>query len=106
MPAQQAVDALFESHWAEDATFLPAAGGATPVRILRKQPETETDLAGEPVIAETNIFELRLSEVAAPLAGDSIQLPPTTGTVYVIDAEPRRLDTYKLVWTLDMREGP
>ena len=105
-PAQLVLDALFESDWAEDATFLPAAGGAVPVRILRKQPDTATDLAGEPVVTETNLFELRVSEVAAPLAGDGIQAPPATGTVYVIDAEPRRLDPYKLVWTLDMREGP
>ena len=104
--AQAAVDANFESDWAEDATFLPVAGGAMQVRIIRRQPDVETDLAGEPVVTDSNLFDLRVSEVAAPLEGDSVQVPALTGTVYVIDAKPHRLDTYKLVWTLEMREGP
>jgi hypothetical protein len=50
--------------------------------------------------AETATFEVRVSEVASPRAGDQLTLG---GETFVVQGEPERRDPDRLVWTLDTR---
>ena len=49
--------------------------------------------------AETVMIDIRVSEVAAPAEGDTIEV---NGMVYVIQGEPIR-DVERLVWTIEVR---
>ncbi len=50
--------------------------------------------------AETATFEVRASEVANPRSGDQVTVGAET---FVVQGEPERRDSDRLVWTLDTR---
>jgi hypothetical protein len=96
-----AIDALFaDPNLGIDAVYR--AGGAdpgVPVRVILRRPD-RIDVFGETRIAtETLVIEVRVSDVAAPASGDTIELD---GAVYVIQGEPIR-NAERLVWTIEAR---
>jgi len=96
-----AIDALFaDPHLALDAIYR--AGGAdpgAPVRAIVRQPDRIGEFGETRIVAETVMIDIRVSEVAAPAEGDTIEV---NGTVYVIQGEPIR-DTERLVWSIEAR---
>ena len=98
-PFDGALDAIFASVIGIDATFRPAGGGSQPVRLIPSRAEESVDLSTVRVVSETNLFDLRVSEVAAVAAGDKLQLD---GEAFEreIKKHPKRRDTRKKVWTL------
>lgn len=48
---------------------------------------------------ETSVFDVRVSEVEEPEAGDTLTVD---GATFVVQGEPVR-DRERLVWTLDVR---
>ena len=68
------------------------AGGADPGVPVRALAETR-------ILTETTMFDIRVSEIAAPAEGDTIEVH---GTVYVIQGEAIR-DAERLVWTIEAR---
>jgi hypothetical protein len=94
-----ALDATFAA-FGIDATFTPAGGGAVPVRVIARRPDTIVGLGETRIRAETAIFEVRASELANPRPGDQLTVG---GEAFVIQGEPERGDPDGLVWTLDMR---
>lgn len=96
-----AINALFaDPNLGRDAVYR--AGGANPgvpVRVILRRPD-RIDVFGETRIAtETLVIEVRVSDVAAPADGDTIELD---GAVYVVQGEPIR-DAERLVWTIEAR---
>ncbi len=93
-----AIDALFaDPNLGRDGLYR--AGGAdpgTPVRVILRWPDRVGDLGETRIVTETLLIDVRVSEVAAPADGDTIELD---GTVYVIQREPIR-DAERLVWTI------
>jgi hypothetical protein len=96
-----AIDALFaDPHLALDAIYR--AGGAdpgAPVRAIVRQPDRIGEFGETRIVAETVMIDIRVSEVAAPAEGDTIEV---NGMVYVIQGEPIR-DVERLVWTIEVR---
>jgi hypothetical protein len=96
-----AIDALFaDPHLARDAVYR--MGGADPsvlVRVIVRRPDRVSEFGETRIVAGTVMSDVRVSEVAAPQAGDSIEVE---GTVYVIEGEPIR-DAERLVCTIEAR---
>jgi hypothetical protein len=95
-----AIDTLFaDPHLAQKATYTPADGAPVPVRVIERRPDVVSEFAGGRIASATAVFDLRVSEVAAPRPGDRIELD---GEAFLVQGEPRR-DAARLVWTLDTR---
>jgi hypothetical protein len=96
-----AIDALFaDPNLGLDA--MHRAGGAdpgVPVRVIVRRPDRVGDFGATRIVAETLIIDVRVSEIAGPTDGDTIELD---GTVYVVQGEPIR-DAERLVWTIEGR---
>ena len=99
-----AIDAIFaDPNVAADAVYTTVTDGEVlSVRVIRKSPDVLQGFGGAQFQAESNMFDLRKSEIAQPLKGDTFAI----GTArYVVQSEPM-LDRLQLVWTLDVRPVP
>lgn len=95
-----AVNAIFaDRNMAAVASWQPAAGGSTEVRVIRKGPDDRLRFGGATIVASTMVVDLRVSEVAAPSPGDRIVI---SGETFEIQAPPE-IDRERLVWTLNLR---
>jgi len=95
-----AVDALFaDPNIAREATYAPADGNPLFVRIIARRPDALTEFGDARLWSATAIFDVRVSEVPNPRAGDRLMLGDET---FVIQGEPLR-DSERLVWSLDTR---
>ena len=70
-----------------------------PVRALARRPDLEAEFGDTVIVSATAVFDLRVAEVPAPVAGDAIVLD---GETYIVQGEPRR-DAGRLIWTIDTR---
>ena len=97
---QGAVDDAFELQGIA-ATFTPSGGSGVSVKVLPAEEDELVDVPGlsSRIQTETNVFDLRASEVAAPKAGDALVAGGSSYTV----AGKRRLDPRQLIWRLDVR---
>ncbi|MEO5338840.1 MAG: hypothetical protein H7841_18455, partial [Magnetospirillum sp. WYHS-4] len=64
-----------------------------------RRPDLEAEFGDTAIVSATAVFELRVAEVPAPVAGDAIVLE---GETYIVQGEPRR-DAGRLIWTIDTR---
>jgi hypothetical protein len=96
-----ATDVLFtDPHLARDAVYRPAgAGDGIPVRVMPRQPDRIEGFGETRLASSTTMLDLRVSEVAEPEAGDTIELD---GRMVVVQGTPL-LDALGLVWSLDTR---
>lgn len=96
-----ATDVLFaDPHLARDAVYRPAgAGDGTPVRVMLRRPDRIESFGETRLASSTAMLDLRVSEVAEPAAGDTLELD---GRTAVIQGTPL-LDAGGLVWSLDTR---
>ena len=96
-----ALEALFaDPNLARDALYRADGSGAPlPVRVIVRRPDQVESYGETRLVSGTTTLELRASQVAEPLAGDTIVLD---GRTLVIQGTPL-LDALGLVWTLDTR---
>ena len=96
-----ATDVLFaDPHLARDAVYRPGgAGDGIPVRVMLRRPDQIESFGETRIASSTTVLDLRVSEVAEPAAGDTLDLD---GRTVVIQGTPI-LDAEGLVWTLDTR---
>jgi hypothetical protein len=96
-----AIDALFaDPNLALAAVYR--SGGASPgvpVRVILRRPDQIVAYGDTRIVSETVSIDIRMSDVAAPRAADSIE---ADGTIYLIQGEPVR-DPERLVWTINAR---
>jgi len=90
------VDATF-THLGVDATFTPAEGVPLGVRVIMKAPSEVAGLFDTGLESAASVGEVRVSEVAAPSAGDQMTLDGHTHLV-----RQARQDELGLVWRLDL----
>lgn len=91
-----AVDAIFaDPNMAADAVWRPCSGGVgTACRVILARPDTQNGFGQAQIVSETISIDVRVSEIAAPDAGDRF----TLGTeVFFVQGAPRR-DMERLVW--------
>jgi hypothetical protein len=68
--------------------------------VIARRPDTTVGFGDTRIHAETAILELRASEVASPRPGDQLTVD---GQTFIVQGEPERRDSDRLVWTLDVR---
>ncbi len=90
---------------ADDALWRAGgAGNGIPVRVIRKSPEAIVGLQGNQFDLDAMLLDVRLSEIASPAKGDTVQffdeegLPGET----VIVTGKSRIDGSKLVRTCEV----
>ena len=101
MPAfAAAIDALFaDANIATDAVYTPNGDGPINVRVVARRPDEIVGFGDTRIHAAAAVFDVRVSEVAAPAEGETLEIG---GETYLVQGEPV-LDRKRLVWTLDTR---
>jgi hypothetical protein len=96
-----ATDVLFaDPHLARDAVYRPGGvGDGIPVRVMSRQPDRVEGFGETRLASSTTVLDVRVSEVAEPAAGDTLDLD---GRTVVVQGTPI-LDAEGLVYTLDTR---
>ena len=95
-----AVDALFgDPHLGRTATYEPAGGAPTAVRVIARRADAVTEFGGGRLWSETTRLDLRIAEVPNPRPGDRIVVD---GEAFLVQGEPVR-DRERLVWTIEVR---
>jgi hypothetical protein len=96
-----AIDALFaDPNLGADAIYRAGGSGeAITLRAIIRQPDRIGTYGETRIATETTMFDIRTSEVAAPVEGDTIKMGRT---IYIIQGEPLR-DAERLIWTIEAR---
>ncbi len=95
-----AIDVLFaDPNLGRDAVYLPEGGNGVAVRVVRRLPDAVLEFGDSRLSTTTAVFDVRLSEVAAPKAGDRLVVEAET---YLIQGQPKR-DGGRLIWTIEAR---
>ena len=96
-----ATDVLFaDPHLARDAVYRPAGDGdGIPIRVMLRRPDRIESFGETRIASSTTLLDVRVSEVAEPVVGDTLALD---GRTVVVQGTPLR-DAKGLVWTLDTR---
>jgi hypothetical protein len=91
-----AIAAIFaDANMAADATWR--VGGLAPdlpCRVILTRPDLGATFGDARITSETTMLDVRVSEIAAPAAGDTVTI---AGEVLVIQGEPVR-DRERLAW--------
>ena len=97
----QALDVLFaDPNLARDALYRPGdAGPGALVRIVARLADRVGSFGETRIATDTALFDLRVAEVVAPQAGDSLEVDSFR---YLIQGEPLR-DAERLIWTVEAR---
>jgi hypothetical protein len=99
---KSAIDRLFnDPHLGWDAVYTPLGGESGAVRVFWHSPDDVIAFAHTRLHTTTAIFDFRISEVAAPQAGDTLVVQ---GKMFVFQGTPRR-DDGRLIWTCEAREA-
>jgi hypothetical protein len=94
-----AMDALFaDSNIGVEAVYTAGGGNPVLVRVVARRGDSVTGFGDAKLWSETQLFDLRVSEVAEPRPGDRIEID---GEAFLIQGEPIR-DPERLIWTLDV----
>lgn len=75
------------------------AGGGASVRIIRRAPDRTATFGESRFVTDTNLIDVRTSEVAALDAGDTFQIG---AEIYAVQGQPTR-DSDRLVWSAEVR---
>ena len=99
---QGAIDAAFDIQGI-DATYTPVAGSPLAIKVIPSEEDELVDVPGisSRIQTETNLFDVRVSEIAAPVKGDALVV---SGTSYTV-ASTTQKDARKLIWRLDVRDS-
>jgi len=96
-----ATEVLFaDPNLARDAVYRPAGtGDGIPVRVMLRRPDRIESFGQTRLASSTTMLDVRASEVAEPVAGDTLEVD---GRTVVVRGTPL-LAAEGLVWTLDTR---
>lgn len=98
--AARAVDAVF-TRLGVSGKWWPASdtsGTGTDVRLIPVRPTEDTTVFDRPVRVDTDLFEVRVSEIAAPTKGLQVLY---AGARYAVQAKPKHNDPARLTWLLE-----
>jgi len=95
-----AMDALFaDSNIGTEAIYTAGGGNPVLVRVVARRGDSVTGFGEAKLWSETQHFNLRVSEVAAPRPGDRLEID---GEAFLIQGEPVR-DPERLIWSIEAR---
>ena len=88
--------AIFGDVLGADAIYKPDGGSPVAIRVVPRRPDDQLGFGGARLAAETAVFLITTSQVAAPAEGDLITYD---GTDYIVHGEPERNER-RLWWTV------
>lgn len=91
--------AAFDDLFADPNMAVTVSYQGRPIRALVRRPDRDLEFSDITIHTATAVFEVRRREVPAPQAGHVIV---HDGDSLIVQGEPR-LDTERLIWTLDTR---
>ncbi len=85
------------------AVYLASGQGAgQAVRVIRKSPDLSDSFADSRIVSRTTVLDVRVSEIAAPKAGDVFQIGSENLRVQGVPVR----DALQLIWTLEAVPAP
>ncbi len=96
-PWSAALDMMYASDLATDATYTPSGGTGRGVRVIADFAQRTLDATGE-LVVERRAVRVRRSEVADPGTGDTFTI---AGTAYRVQGDPL-LDETAGEWTIEV----
>ncbi len=95
-----AIDALFaDPNVGREAIYVAQGDAPKPVQVISRRPDAVTDFGDARLWSETQIFDIRASDLTSPQSGDLIEIGDDA---FVVQGEPVR-DRERLIWTVDVR---
>lgn len=95
-----AMDRLFaDSNLARAAVYRAQGNEPIAVRVIARRADQVMDFGDTRVHTGNSLFDVLVSQVQQPIAGDTLEVDDET---FVVQGEPVR-DQECLVWTLDVR---
>ncbi|MDJ0685395.1 MAG: hypothetical protein QNJ84_11890 [Alphaproteobacteria bacterium] len=92
-----------EDGFARSALYRPGGvGDGFVIPVLPSRPDRTATLFGQETLSDTGAFLIRVSDAAAPAAGDTLEVD---GTVFTIQGEPAR-DEEQAVWRIKAYPAP
>lgn len=96
-----AIDVIFaDDNMAVSGTLTPATGAASSVRVLLSRPEEAEPIFGVGAIVGKYKAEIRTSQLAALVEGDTLTIGATNYTV----ENPLVGDADRLLWFMELGE--
>ena len=97
------IDTLFtDPNLSVAATYTPLVGDASTVRAVVRKPDDVDPIFQTGAVVPKYLADVRVSDLATPVEGDSITIP-VGGTTYKV-ARPARTDPDQLIWTLSLHD--
>lgn len=82
----------------EPATYTPVAGLAKSIKVMPRRPDEIIGFGDTSIATNTALFDIRVSEIAAPEEGDTILYKEIT---YVVQGSPTYQDGDRLIWRVN-----
>jgi len=105
-PFAMALDALFIGPGSLAAIYTAQDAEPLPIRVIRSQASEDLTIGGQPLPTATNIVLIRRADVAAPEAGDVVQIGSfaavaASDPAFDLAGMPE-LDVEGLTWSLEL----
>ncbi len=85
----------------EDAIYTPVdTGEPKAIKVMPNRPDEVFNFQSTPILTETNIFEIQVSDIPNPKEDDTIEYK---GSIYVVQGDPQIRDSDRLIWRLQTR---
>lgn len=98
---KQAMAGIFaDPNMTMQAVYTPVDGEPKSIRVVARRPDEIIGFGETRIHAETTLFDVKTADIPDPRRGDWLTVG---GVNYLVQAEPERRDTDRLVWTLDVR---
>lgn len=91
--------AIFNGPLGVDATYTPDWGAAADIRVIPDLSDSQDGFGAGTFVSASARFWVLVSDVAAPVAGDTITID---GATYTVQGEPVR-DERRLKWRIEAR---
>ncbi|MCB9983656.1 MAG: hypothetical protein H6861_08315 [Rhodospirillales bacterium] len=85
----------------ESAVYTPADTGApVTIKVMASRPDEVFTFQSTPVLSETGVFEIQVSDIPNPQENDRLEFK---GKTYIVQGDPRAADPDRLIWRLNTR---
>lgn len=85
----------------ESAVYTPAdTGEPKNIKVMASRPDEVFTFQSTPVLSETSIFEIQVSDIPNPKEDDTLEFK---GKTYIVQGDPQSTDPDRLIWRLNTR---
>lgn len=84
-----------------DAVYKPAGSSEEKqIKVMASRPDEVFSFQTTPVLSETSIFEIQVSDIPNPKEDDTLEFK---GKTYIVQGDPQSTDPDRLIWRLNTR---